>query len=409
MNFLQERQNRQYMIFLVCLGTGLLIFTLLSGYCKLGYMNRILFGREQQLASALLEEGISAKTLAAAYAREIITEDGILFLEKIGHSQESPVLYFSYIRNNVPAFVLPDLVGTLLWFVLLLAGAFLFMGRREALYLKAACMVEQFAEGNFSVHLPWNQSGTLYRLFSSIEQLSKALQAKCEAEHTSAEFLKDTISDISHQLKTPLAALHMYAEIIAGEPDHPDTIKRFSEKSMQSLLRMEELIQNLLKITRLDAGSICFEKKELPVAEVVQRAVENLWLRALQEKKQIVLKGNAEERIFCDPVWTGEAIGNLVKNALDHTMEGGKICIFWKRSSVMLRLSVSDDGCGIAPEDIHHVFKRFYRSRHLNGRQGAGLGLPLARSIIEGQGGRISVLSEPGQGTVFDISFLTES
>ncbi len=145
------------------------------------------------------------------------------------------------------------------------------------------------------------------------------------------------------------------------------------------------------------------------MAEVVQRAVENLWLRALQEKKQIVLKGNAEERIFCDPVWTGEAIGNLVKNALDHTTEGGKICIFWKRSSVMLRLSVSDDGCGIAPEDIHHVFKRFYRSRHLNDRQGAGLGLPLARSIIEGQGGRISVLSEPGQGTVFDISFLTES
>lgn len=409
MSFLQEKQNRQYLTFLACLSLGMLIFTLFSGYAKLTCLNRILFHREQQLASALLDEGISEKTLAAAYARETITKDGVLFLEKIGHSQESPVRYFSYIRNHVPAILLPDFAGVLFWSALLLAGAFLSMRRREALYLKAACMVERYAERDFSVHLPWNQSGTLYRLFSSIDQLAKALQAKCETEHASAEFLKNTLSDISHQLKTPLAALHMYAEIIAAEPDNRDVVIRFSEKSMQSLIRMEELVQNLLKITRLDAGSICFEKRELPVEEVVQRAVEDLRLRAVREKKQIVFKGDVKDKIFCDPAWTGEAIGNLVKNALDHTSEGGKICICWKHSSVALKLSVSDDGCGIAPEDIHHVFKRFYRSRRSSDRQGAGLGLSLAKSIVEGQGGRICVFSEPEQGTVFTLFFLTES
>lgn len=103
-----------------------------------------------------------------------------------------------------------------------------------------------------------------------------------------------------------------------------------------------------------------------------------------------------------------EKIGNLVKNALDHTQESGIITIAWEQSAAMLRLFVKDNGKGIPEEDIHHIFKRFYRGKKANDQPGVGLGLPLAKAIIEGQGGMLSVQSVPGEGRVFIISFLTE-
>lgn len=247
------------------------------------------------------------------------------------------------------------------------------------------------------------------RLFSSVDDLACALQAKGETEHRAKEFLKDTISDISHQLKTPLAALRMYHEIIEGEACNPAIVTEFSQKTENALGRMEGLIQSLLKITRLDAGGIDFEQKRIRLADLIRRAMAELWTRAELEQKKITLEGSLEESVVCDPEWTSEAVGNLIKNAIDHTSPGGNIVILWESFPAITRITVSDDGCGIAAEDIHHVFKRFYRSRHSLDRQGVGLGLPLAKAIVEGQGGVLTVRSVPDQGTAFTLSFLTKS
>lgn len=269
--------------------------------------------------------------------------------------------------------------------------------------------MENYINGNFTRHLTQNQEGAIFQLFSTVEQLATILQSKNETEHNAREFLKNTISDISHQLKTPLTALAMYQEIIQNEPDNPEIVREFSAKADSALSRMEQLIQSMLKITRLDAGNIVFEKKLHSAAELAAQAINDLTTRAQNEEKQIQVDGNPREQILCDLEWTAQAIENLVKNALDHTGPGGIIHIAWERTPAMFRITVSDNGNGIAPEDIHHIFKRFYRSKHALETPGIGLGLPLAKSIIEGQGGSISVQSEPGHGTVFTLSFLTES
>lgn len=217
------------------------------------------------------------------------------------------------------------------------------------------------------------------------------LQSKSETEHQTKEFLKGTISDISHQLKTPLSALALYQEIIEAEPENTDTVRQFVAKMGLSLKRMEQLIQSMLKITRLDTGTIIFEKNACVVSKLIAHSINDLTTRARNE----------------DMEWTGEAIGNLVKNAMEHTQPGGTIEISSERTPVMLRIFISDNGDGIAPEDIHHIFKRFYRSKHSLDTQGIGLGLPLAKSIIEGQGGIISVKSELYKGTTFPLSFLS--
>lgn len=234
------------------------------------------------------------------------------------------------------------------------------------------------------------------------------LQSKNEEERKAKDFLKKTISDISHQLKTPLAALTMYQEIIANEPDNAETVKEFSGKIGVSLNRMEQLIQSMLKITRLDTGNIVFEKGCYSVMELIEHSINELTTRAEDENKQIVISGDPKQQIVCDLEWTGEAIGNIVKNALDHTMSGGIIQILWKRTPATVRIIIADNGNGIAPEDIHHIFKRFYRSKHSLDTQGIGLGLSLAKSIIEGQGGLISAQSKLNEGTSFTLSFLNE-
>lgn len=287
-------------------------------------------------------------------------------------------------------------------------GTFLFFRSRARLYLQAEQILRNYMDGDFSLHLPQNREGTIYRLFASAEQLASMLQSKNDSERQAKEFLKNTISDISHQLKTPLAAMMLYQEILSDEPEHPDTVREFSMKMGTALKRMERLILSMLKITRLDTGNITFERRICSVSELISHSVRDLLERARQEEKEIRITGNPDLTLNCDLAWTSEAIGNLVKNALDHTRKGGLIRVSWEQTPAVLQLVISDDGSGIAPEDIHHIFKRFYRSKNSLDTEGIGLGLPLAKSILEGQGGLISCQSDPGRGTSFILSFLTK-
>ncbi len=220
------------------------------------------------------------------------------------------------------------------------------------------------------------------------------------------EFLKNTISDISHQLKTPLAALNIYNGLIKEEAEELPDIREFAALSEQELDRIETLVQNLLKITKLDAGSIVIEKSMENVADMMQDVEQHFAYRAREEQKTIIISGADNISLFCDRDWLIEAIDNIVKNALDHTANGDTVRIEWKALSGAVQVAVKDNGCGIYPEDLYHIFKRFYRSRFSKDKQGIGLGLPLAKAIVEAHGGSIEVDSALGKGTIFMINFL---
>lgn len=217
--------------------------------------------------------------------------------------------------------------------------------------------------------------------------------------------MKNTISDISHQLKTPLAALNIYNGLLQDEDVELSTVKEFANLSEQELDRMETLVQNLLKITRLDAGAVVLEKAMENVAEMMRDIELHFAYRAGQEQKKIVLSGSDNISLQCDREWLSEAIDNIVKNALDHTEAGDMIRIEWRALPSMVQIIVTDNGCGIHPEDLHHIFKRFYRSRFSKDTQGIGLGLPLAKAIIEAHDGTVEVDSEFGMGTRFTMNF----
>lgn len=405
MKFMYEKQARYFYGFLIAVCILQAFFLGFYGILHVSSVRHVLVERELAAVSYLLKKEIPPAFIASAWNNMEVTEEGRGLLESIGHTFDGKNYLMLLARQTSVSFFLALLAGGVVTVAILLGGSAFFLKRREQMYEDAGRVVMNYAEEKFERHLPEGETGAIYKLFGRVEQLALSLQAKGEAEHRAKEFLRDMISDISHQLKTPLAALNMYVEIMEDEAGQEDVVRKFTEKSERSLERMEQLIQSLLKIARLDTGNIVFERQSCLVSEVVAQAIGELLERAGREEKTILTEGGRGERLYCDLEWTKEAVSNLVKNALDHTEAGGKIRVGWQRSPVMIRLTVEDDGNGILKEDIHHIFKRFYRSKNSEDRQGIGLGLPLAKMIIEGQGGNLSVESVPGEGSIFRISF----
>lgn len=268
----------------------------------------------------------------------------------------------------------------------------------------AETQISEYISGNQNARIECDSEGELYKLFHKVNSLVSILNAHAENELKSKEFLKNTISDISHQLKTPLAALNIYNGILQGEAENQPTIQEFTMLSEQELDRIETLVQNLLKITKLDAGTIVMDRQSENMAEMMETVRKHFAFRAECEGKEIRLTGDCEITLLCDRVWMIEAIDNIVKNALDHTKEGGLVQVSWRESASAVRLTVRDNGSGIHSEDLYHIFKRFYRSRFSKDTQGIGLGLPLSKSIIEAHNGTIEVDSIEGRGTAFVIT-----
>ena len=213
MSILLERNTRHYYIFLFGLMGAFVLWTCFLSWFHGKETQDILFAREQTMVSSLMEQGVSPAALANAIKNSQSTGEGMALMQKIGHTDAAPVRFFPAIDQSVHLFA-RIAVGMVMILMVFLAGVTMrFLWKREKLYCEAEDIIARFSEGDFKKHLPQNENGSIYQLFAAVEELAVALRAQNEKEQQMKTFLKDTISDISHQLKTPLAALHMYTEI----------------------------------------------------------------------------------------------------------------------------------------------------------------------------------------------------
>lgn len=314
----------------------------------------------------------------------------------------STLLVSLHIRNAAHYIIL---LGVCMGIVILLL-CYGYFREQHKIMETAITQITEYLSGNKDVMIECNNEGELSRLFHEINSLVAILNAHAENEKSAKKFLRNILSDISHQLKTPLAALNIYNGLIQDEAKELPAIQKFSRLSEQELDRIEVLVQNLLKITKLDSGTLPLEKSLENVSELAGEIQQHFRFRAEQEGKEICLSGNDDISLLCDRNWMIEAISNLVKNALDHTGQGGVIRIEWQTFASIVQITVKDNGSGIHPEDLHHIFKRFYRSRFSKDTQGIGLGLSLTKAIVEAHNGTIEVDTALGTGTSFIINFL---
>ena len=328
MRFLADKEQKRYFYYMAAILLMASVFAVAIWAANGRRMKAVFLNHDKCVASSLIGQGVDESVITRAFAEREITKEGTALLTRMGIKEETGLLF------------LPDIWGVQKGTGLWLAGLFLclwagllfltasFFESRERVYEKAIRLVDRFMDGDFKEHLPRMEEGGLCRFLGKVDGLANALSAGNEEAVKAKDFLKDTISDISHQLKTPLSALIMYNEIIESEAGaDTEAVLAFTKKSSASLARMEELIQTLLKVTRLDAGAVLFEKQKWLLRDVVLRAVSELQVRAAEEGKVILLAGSDELSVDCDLQWTGEAIGNLVKNALEYTDRGGQVSV----------------------------------------------------------------------------------
>ncbi|WP_090117727.1 sensor histidine kinase KdpD [Cohnella sp. OV330] len=248
--------------------------------------------------------------------------------------------------------------------------------------------------------------GELGLLAHQVQELSLRLQETIAQLNRDKDFLRDTIADISHQLKTPLASLTVYVELLQGGGVGPAEQDEFLRTCARELERMEWLIQMLLKLARLEAGSLPMQLERAPIAETVRAATHTIGRLAEERQIEIRFEGPAEPiSVPHDPRWLAEALANLVKNAVEHSPPHGIVKIAWETTPIFVRLRVTDQGAGIDARDEPHIFKKFYRaSSGKTGGSGVGLGLPLAKTIAERHGGMLAAGRTEEGGTVFTLT-----
>ncbi|MDD7357428.1 MAG: HAMP domain-containing sensor histidine kinase [Eubacterium coprostanoligenes] len=263
-------------------------------------------------------------------------------------------------------------------------------------YLSLVC------KGIYDMNIDDNTEGELSILKNNLYKVITLLQSQNEYLKNDKLYLADSIADISHQLKTPLTSMMVMCELLENE-ENPDKRQEFVSVINNQLSKMNWLITNILKISKLDADATEFKREEVSILSVLDDSLKPFALTA--ELKNIAIQNGANDFVFNgDESWTVEAVSNIVKNCLEHTNDGGKITISSESTNLYNKLTISDNGCGIAEEDLPHIFERFYHGKN-SSKDSVGIGLALAKTVFEKENASVTVESEQGRGSVFEIRF----
>jgi signal transduction histidine kinase len=254
---------------------------------------------------------------------------------------------------------------------------------------------------DYQIDIRDNDEGDVSILKNHLYDITRILKENNELLETDKLYLKNAIADISHQLKTPLTSLYIFNEILIDEKENTNRIY-FLDKMRKELERIEWLITSLLNMSKLDSKTIALKKEEINVASIVKSATDSLKPVIDEKQIKISVKGNDDISFMGDFYWMREALINIIKNGVEHTKKLGHIEISFDTNPLYTKIDIKDDGEGISPNDIPHIFERFYKAKG-SGKNSVGIGLALAKSIINNQNGDISVKSEVNKYTKFTI------
>jgi signal transduction histidine kinase len=248
--------------------------------------------------------------------------------------------------------------------------------------------------------------GEIAILKNTINSLSKRSGYQVEALNRDKQLLQKMLTDISHQLKTPLSAIRMYNEIMLNKSEIDVTIRtEFLNQSKEQIDRIEWLVQGLLKMARIEANSIEMIKKPSYLADTIETAIAPFYAIAKKNNIAIIVEATSDILLTHDSQWVAEAFGNIIKNAIEHTEKGGFVKINSEETPITIEVRIQDNGKGIKNQELTKIFKRFYQ---VDGQMtgSAGIGLGLAKEILERNEADVYVNSEFGIGTEFVITFL---
>ncbi len=276
--------------------------------------------------------------------------------------------------------------------------------RRYSLFAQLCEDIDRTLHGKDDVNFAMYSEGELAILQDEIFKMTRQLREKTDALQRDKLSLADSLADISHQIRTPLTSINLILSILSQPALTDERRMELTGELTNLLTQIDWLISALLKISRLDADVVSFKREPVSVLRVIESAASPLWipLELRDQRLKITMAGN--ESFLGDPGWSAEALGNILKNCMEHTGAGGLIETEAQENSLYTQIVVKDNGQGISKEDLPHLFERFYSGRKA-GRQSVGIGLALARMIIKAQNGTVKAENRPGGGAMFTIRF----
>ena len=328
-------------------------------------------------------------------------------LKKYGYDKNYKMIENINFQQHIKYFLVNNLivfVGIIILIMLIMCNLMKYVFNKLD---KVSKNVECIIHGKYNIKDDFKEEGIFNIIHSDLNKLSKSINVKIKDLDKEKENIKELVTDISHQLKTPLASLKLYNSLLLEEDlDEEDRIE-FLKTSSMSINKLHSLIESLVNISRLETSMISIKKENKNIKSTIIKAIESVKPKAINKCISINLNDFDDKIVPHDSKWTEECIFNILDNAVKYTNLKGKIDIYVQDAINFMRIDIKDNGIGIDKNEFNNIFKRFYRSEEVQELEGSGVGLYLSRKILESQGGNIIVSSQKGEGSKFSL-FLTK-
>lgn len=312
------------------------------------------------------------------------------------------------LENNTDfqKFIIID-ISTLILFILILSIIFFKYNHSESKKINEITKyIEEINRGNYKLNIEENTEDELSILKNELYKITIMLKEVAENSQKDKTTLKDSLSDISHQIKTPITSILIMLDNILSDENMPEDIKKdFIKDIKRKIINIKFLVESILKLSKIDSNSIKFIKKEVFIKDIINEAVKNVSMLSELKNIEIIVLGDDSIKTICDLKWQVEAITNILKNCIEHSYENRKIYINYNQNNMYTELKIEDNGTGIDAKDLPHIFERFYKGKN-SSSDSVGIGLALSKSIIESNNGYIQVDSKLNKGTTFIIKYL---
>ncbi len=302
-------------------------------------------------------------------------------------------------------FLLLGISSILFFSIFVIIGIIYYQRKKNKTIKEITNFVKAINQNDYSLQIEKNGEGELYILKSELYKIMVKLKEENFHILKEKEALKNSVEDISHQLKTPLTSIRILLDSLENEQMDPQLKKEFLRDIDKQTENMQSLIVTLLKLARFDVGVVKMKKEPINLNDLLENVKDNLAILLDLKNQEIVINGKKDIFLIGDYFWLLEAFTNIAKNGLEHSDENTKLLIKYDSNPLMTKIVIQDGGAGISLEDQKHIFERFYKSKNAN-HNGFGIGLSLAKTIIEQNNGYIKCRSEVGKGTTFEIKIL---
>lgn len=325
-------------------------------------------------------------------------------LSKYGYTNN--ISYIKELENSMNTSIRINIAIIILLGVIAIIVALIYTNKRDKSLRSINKYLDKVNNGNYELKIEENGEDEISRLRNELYKTTILLRESAENSEKEKTNLSNSLADISHQLKTPLTSIRIMLDNIEENPNMDEkTRNEFIEEISRQIDWISSLVISLLKLAKFDAGAIIMQDTQINVKKLIDNVINNLAI--MIDIKNIKIEEKIEEDVIlrADYNWQLEALTNIIKNCIEHSKEDSKIKIEVENNSIFVKIKITDEGEGIAKEDLSHIFERFYKSKQAS-ENSIGIGLSLAKTIIEKENGYIKVDSELGKGTTFEIKYL---